>query len=148
MAGSSTADSVTKERAGAASATTNSSSKAKELVNATSEPVEKPSTTEDVVVVHSHTEDGKGMNVVRKRGDELSLGVVRPLEEGKPIVGDVVKLKPRDEHPALFDVETEVALTEPQPKRLAAGPSRVANSSYRKGWDSLWGGRRRRRKPN
>lgn len=88
------------------------------------------------------------MNVVRKRGDELSLGVVRPLEEGKPIVGDVVKLKPRDDHPALFDVETELAL--PKPER-SAGPSRVANSSYRKGWDSLWGGRRRRkpgRKPN
>lgn len=82
------------------------------------------------------------MNVVRKRGDELSLGVVRPLEEGKPIVGDVVKLKPRDEHPALFDVETEVAL--PKPKR-SAGPSRVSSSSYRKGWDSLWGERRRRK---
>ncbi|MFK7998191.1 MAG: hypothetical protein AB8H86_01295 [Polyangiales bacterium] len=96
---------------------------------------------DDVVVVHSPTADGEGMNVVRKRGDELSIGVVRPLEEGKPILGDVVKLKPRDEHPALFDVETELAL---QPER-SAGPSRVSNSSYRKGWDSLWGGRRRRK---
>lgn len=99
--------------------------------------------------MHSRTEDGEGVNVVRKRGDEISLGVVRPLEEGKPIVGDVVKLKPREEHPALFDVETELAL--PKPQRTSAGPSRVANSSYRKGWDSLWGGQRRggrRRKPN
>ena len=101
--------------------------------------------SEDVVVVHSRTEDGKGMNVVRKRGDTLSLAVVRPLEEGKPITGDVVTLKPREEHPALFDVQTEVAL--PSPVRTTPGPSRVANSSYRKGWDSLWGGRRRR-KPN
>lgn len=123
-------------------------SEATQLAPDSTEPAKTPKPVEDVVVVHSRTEDGEGMNVVRKRGDELSLGVVRPLEEGKPIVGDVVKLKPRDEHPGLFDVETELAL--PKPER-SAGPSHVANSSYRKGWDSLWGGRRRRkpgRKPN
>jgi hypothetical protein len=119
------------------------SSEAKDLAT---ETLKEPKPAEDVVVVHSRTEDGEGMNVVRKQGDELSLAVLRPLKEGKPIVGDVVKLKPREEHPALFDVETEVVI--PQPKRMTAGPSRVANPSYRKGWDSLWGGRRRRHKPN
>lgn len=107
-------------------------------------PSEAESPKDDVVVVHSRTEDGEGVNVLRKRGDELSLGVVRPLEEGKPLLGDVVKLKPREEHPALFDVETEVAL--PKPTRSAPGPSRVSSSEYRRGWDSLWG--RKRRKSN
>ena len=109
-----------------------------------------PAAPKDVVLVHSRTEDGNGLRVVRQRGEELSLGEVRPLEEGKAIHGDVVRLKNRQEHPALFDVETELSLEASSPKaakprRRRAGPSRVASEQYRSGWESLWGRKAGRR---
>ena len=109
----------------------------------------KPAPADDVVLVHSKTDDGEGVRVLRKKGEELSVGEVRPLKEGQPIYGDVVRLKAREEHPALYDVETEVAVEQTTPKRKSTGPSRVATDRYRSGWDSLWGRRKRRaRKSN
>ena len=80
---------------------------------------------------------GKGFGCSCKKGDALSVGEMRPLKEGQPVSGDIVSLKPREDHPALFDVHTEYA-AEPQ---LPAGPTRVSTDRYRHGWESLWGRR-------
>ncbi|MEM7606736.1 MAG: hypothetical protein AAF411_15375 [Myxococcota bacterium] len=98
----------------------------------------KAEKVEDVLVVHSRTEDGAGVNVLRRKGEELSVGELRPLEEGKPIAGEVVSLKAREEAPGVYDVKSELKA----PKR--PGPSRVATARYRRGWDSLWGSKRRK----
>lgn len=109
----------------------------------------KAKAADDVVLLHSRTEDGQGVRVLRKKGQELSVGEVRPLKEGQPIYGDVVRLKARDEHPALFDVETEAQIEGPAPDPTK-GRSRVSTDRYRSGWESLWGRRKRRKsaKPN
>ena len=95
----------------------------------------------DVALVHSPTSDGEGLRIIRKRGDELSVGEVRPLEEGKPIQGDVVELSRRPEHPALFDVKTVLRTPGGESAR-----SRAATNDYRDGWDALWGKKKKRDK--
>jgi hypothetical protein len=47
----------------------------------------------DLVLVHSVTDDGNGVRVLRQREQTLEAGEMRPLEDGKPIRGEVVKLK-------------------------------------------------------
>lgn len=93
---------------------------------------------EDVVLVHGRTEDG-ALQVIRKKGDELSAGELRPVEEGKPLRGNLLKLRPREEMPLLADVEEEITITSPS----LSGPAQVATDSYRKGWDGLWGTRKK-----
>jgi hypothetical protein len=90
--------------------------------------------------VHSESADGEAMNVVRKRGDEVSFGQVRKAEEGKPIAGDLVSLTPHEDAPRLFDVEV---LHESKAAR-AEGPANVSSPAYRKGWAEVFGGKRRR----
>jgi hypothetical protein len=94
---------------------------------------------EDVVFVHSSTEAGDGLRVVRKRGESLELGELRGIREGQPIHGDVVKLVPREGQERVFDVE--VLLKSPTPKALPArtGPAQVATTAYRANWESIFG---------
>ncbi len=99
----------------------------------TPKPLAKP--VDDVVLVHAPTEDGKGLQVLRKRGDTLSAGEVRPVEEGKPLTGELVRLKPREEMPALCDVEVLYGPDGAESK----GPAQVATDEYRAGWAAIWG---------
>lgn len=116
---------------------------------------EKPETGTDVVLIHGVTEDGKGLNVLRARDERVEVGQVRPLEEGKPLAGDVVRLKPRPEAPWLCDVETELAVkrntamakrSSPRAPQASAaesaprrhGPPQVASDAYRRNWDAIW----------
>ena len=107
-------------------------------------PSEPSAGTKDVVLVHGITEDGQGLSVIRKREDKLEHGVVHPLENGKPIHGEVVRLTPRPECPLVCDVEVTV----PAPAAQAAsrdtrsaprkGPAQVASARYRDNWDAIW----------
>src|SRR5690606_31859970 len=63
---------------------------------------------EDVALLCGTTADGRGMHILRKRRNRLEAGVVTPLEEGKPIQGELVTLKPRGQSP-LCDVEVHYA---------------------------------------
>jgi hypothetical protein len=119
--------------------------------------------SKDLVLIHGRTKDGAGLGVLRARDERLEIGTMRPLEEGKPIHGEVVKLTPRPEMPLLFDAETQfsslsslsspsalsapeapTAETDaaPQSRELAAaagvGPPQVASEAYRKNWDAIW----------
>jgi hypothetical protein len=93
------------------------------------------------------------MNVLRARNDALELGTMRPLEQGRPLHGEIVKLTPRPEQPLLFDAETQfvspgaakatsdVAAPTPapaEPRGTTAGPAQVASDSYRQNWDAIW----------
>lgn len=111
-----------------------------------------PRKPKDVVLVHSPTPDGAGVNVLRARNEGLEIGTMRPLEHGRPIHGEVVKLTPRAEMPMLYDVETEFSSTESSApaekadrattasadRAAPSGPAQVASESYRKNWDTIW----------
>ena len=86
----------------------------------------------DVVLIYGRSEDGHAYEVLRQRGGGLEAGTMRTLDEGKPIHGEVVRLKPREESPALFDVEVH------HDARAHTGPAKVATDEYRKGWESIW----------
>lgn len=91
-------------------------------------------TPNDIVLVHSPDTDGRGYRVLRQRGETLQAGVVRPLENGKPIHGEVVRLTPREESPLLFDVDVQHDAGSASLGR----PAKVATDKYRSGWDSIW----------
>lgn len=102
----------------------------------------------DVALVVGQTEDRKGYQILRKRADEdtVEMGTVRPLEEGKPIDGEVLAFKARKEHPMLFDVKTHFDPNATQDETLkvtsAGRPAKVATEKYRSGWDAIWGKKR------
>lgn len=98
---------------------------------------------EDVVLVHGRSEDGKTLAVLRKRGEQLSAGLMTAVEEGKPISGDLVRLVPREGMPFVADVEV---LYEhgPQAAGRGDGPAQVSTPAYREGWDSIFGAKARR----
>lgn len=123
-----------------------------------------PKQGRDVVLVTGPTEDGKGLSVLRAKDDTLQIGAVRPLEEGKPIHGEVVKLKQRGELPGLFDVESQfdaaaeggtAPARRPATNRAdsnarptSAGPAQVATDTYRTGWDRIYRRSTKRELPN
>lgn len=111
-------------------------------------PSRKP---KDLVLVHGRTKDGNGLGVIRARDERIEIGTMRPLEEGKPIHGEVVKLTPRPEMPLLFDAETQFTAPEAPGAKTApasdsgqsggtsgVGPPQVASDAYRKNWDAIW----------
>lgn len=100
----------------------------------------------DVVLVGGPSDDGQGISILRLREDRVQAGELRAVVEGKPIVGELVKLSPRAEHARLFDVE--VLATGPRSATLDVGdtrglghkgPARVASTSFRSGWDRIFG---------
>ena len=95
--------------------------------------------TADVVLIHGVEPDGKGLRVLRYRDDKVETGAVRPLEEGKPIRGEVVRLKPRRDLPVVCDVEVELPATSQKSAPVRrAGPAQVATDRYRENWDRIW----------
>lgn len=98
----------------------------------------------DVLLVRGVSEDGQGLAVLRQREDRLEHGVVHALENGKPIHGEVVRLKPRPECPLVCDVEVAVPRPQAQagPGEASAGarkgPAQVASARYRENWDAIW----------
>ncbi len=103
------------------------------MASESSKKPSSPSASRDVVLVYGRAEEGNAYGVLRQRGDEIQAGTMRPLDEGKPIHGEVIRLKPREESPALFDVEVQ------HDARPSTGrPAKVATEQYRKGWESIW----------
>lgn len=101
-----------------------------------------PPRKEDVVFVHGKAEAGEGLRVIRKREDRIEIGEIRPVQEGKPLQGEVVKLSPREDQPRVFDVEVLVSKEEALGAALGhAGPAQVATAAYRSNWDAIFGER-------
>jgi hypothetical protein len=97
----------------------------------------------DVAMIVDRTDDNEGFQILRRRSenDPVEVGTLRPLREGKPLDGEVVRLKQRRDLPFLYDVKTELAESEPR-RATSDGPAQVASEDYRRGWDAIWGGRR------
>lgn len=99
-----------------------------------------PDAPGDVAIVCGVSDDGRGIDIIRRRGERIETGTVRRLEQGKPIHGEVVRLRPREQFPLICDVEVEV----PGPARQevpasTSGPAQVATETYRKNWDAIYG---------
>jgi hypothetical protein len=111
------------------------------------------SSSSDIALIHGVTPDGD-LKILRKRNDRIELGGVRPLREGVPITGEVVRLTPRKEFPLLCDVSTEL----PAPAALSdvaesgsgarKGPAQVATDSYRDNWERIFAPSGARNLPN
>ncbi len=101
---------------------------------------------EDVALVLGASAEGERVAILRKRDEQIEAAILHKAEEGRPLTGDLVRLKARDAS-ALFDVETiyEAPERAPRPKR-SPGPAQVATDRYRRGWDRLFA--KRRRRPN
>lgn len=119
------------------------SSRTPGVTDAPSSTLPTPAPTSDVVLVHGVTEDGGGLEVLRAREQRVERGALRPLERGRPIHGDVVRLRRREGQPLLFDVDT--VLDAPQHEsaagpgaRATKGPAQVATERYRDNWDRIW----------
>lgn len=97
----------------------------------------------DVVLV-GEPKEGGAVDVVRLREDRVEAGELRPIEEGKPLYGELVKLSPRGEHPRLFDVDVLAAAPPRQSdaaERGHRGPALVNSEAFREGWESVFGSR-------
>ncbi len=101
--------------------------------------------SQDVALVHRVTPDGS-VHVIRRRGETLEAGALRPLVEGAPVHGEVVALRPRESCPLLCDVDVlysppaakaPESPPAPRPARRK-GPAQVATDVYRDNWDSIW----------
>ncbi len=72
----------------------------------------------------------------------MEAALAQPLAEGRPITGEVISMRQREDLPFLFDVTTELdASARPAAADGSTRPAQVATSSYRKGWDAIWGRR-------
>lgn len=97
----------------------------------------------DVVMMHGATADGQGARVLRARPGRVDAGEVRPLQDGRPLTasGEIVRLEPRADAPAVYDVKVEHAVG--APGRPASGPAQVATRAYRESWERTFGGGKR-----
>lgn len=95
----------------------------------------------DVALVIDRTEDRGGYRILRRRhpDSEVELGTIRPLEEGRPIEGEVVSLRPREDVPFAYDVKTELEAPTSSRRFTEDGPAQIATEQYRRGWDAIWG---------
>jgi hypothetical protein len=87
-----------------------------------------------------------GVHILRRRDENapLEAGLLQPLVEGKPITGELISMRRREDLPFLYDVKTEIPAEASSPELRSAGrPAKVATDSYRKGWDAIWGSRGR-----
>jgi len=102
----------------------------------------------DVALVFG--KDEHGTHILRRRSENapVEAGILRPLRSGKPIDGEVVSLAQRRDAPLLFDVKSELPSPYPDARPTTDGPAQVATEAYRKGWDAMWGRRRRDRDLN
>jgi hypothetical protein len=82
--------------------------------------------------------DGGGNHVLRHRPDcSWEAGIVKPLEDGKPINGELVYLRPREDGGPGYAVESIDAGLPVRP----SGPSMVNSRAFRDGWDGIFGHR-------
>lgn len=96
----------------------------------------------DVVLLGPPTQDGAGVHVLRAREERIETGELRALQEGKPIVGEIVSLRPRKENPRICDVEHSYSPSEQK------GPAQVATKAYRDNWEEIFGESKRDRSLN
>ena len=91
----------------------------------------------DVVLIGPPTADGGGVHVLRAREARIETGELRNIEEGRPIVGEVVTLAPRADNPRICDVKDSYVPPGALPQKTK-GPAQVATKAYRDNWDEVF----------
>lgn len=100
-------------------------------------PANSSTASQDVALVWRGEREGP-LNVLRHRSNRLELGRLEPLQEGKPIHGELVQLHPRENSP-LYDVQVHMpAPTAAAPAVNLAGPPQIATERYRSNWDAIY----------
>ena len=99
---------------------------------------------EDVVILGPPTADGAGIHVLRAREEKVEVGELRALEEGRPIVGEIVTLAPRKDNPRVCDVKDSYRAPSSAAATTALalahkGPAKISTEAYRDGWDEIFG---------
>jgi hypothetical protein len=107
----------------------------------------------DIAVVCG--KDAQGLHILRRRSEDgpIEAAVAQPLTEGRPIRGEVISMRQREDVPFVFDVKTELETSDDPASHSGRasidgaqtkdGPAQVATNSYRAGWDAIWGSRPR-----
>ena len=98
----------------------------------------------DIAFVWGKNADG--VHILRRRDENapVEAGLLQPLVEGKPITGELISMRQREDMPFVYDVKSELpAPSDRSSDRPTGRPSQVATDSYRKGWDAIWGSRGR-----
>lgn len=93
---------------------------------------------EDLVILLGEDDEGN-LKGIRKKGETLSVGDFRPMEEGKPIQGELLSLKPRQDAPHICDVDVLYEPPAPASTGERKGPPKVATDEYRSGWERIFG---------
>jgi hypothetical protein len=118
---------------------------AKDSPKPASEAVPAKEAATDVVLVGPPTQDGGGVHILRAREQGLEAGELRPLQEGRPITGEIVTLAPRKDQPRVFDVKDSYRPPTTTSSSMTSsalphkGPANVATKAYREGWDEVFG---------
>jgi hypothetical protein len=87
--------------------------------------------SEDITFVGAENPDGS-LPFTRHRGDHtIENGVIHPLIEGQPILGEVVSLTPREDGQG-YNTET---LYSPD----KSGPCMYNSQGFQNGWDATFG---------
>lgn len=85
-----------------------------------------------------------GHKVVRVKGDqegpkEVLFGEIRPVKDGEPIFGDMVRLDRKGDS-NVYGVETLLENPmKPEPPRGGKRPPMVSSEAYREGWERVFG---------
>jgi len=91
---------------------------------------DKPPPGRDYAILGPPTGDG-GIHMIRHREDHtFESGVLRPVQEGKPISGEIIRLIPNEGEPG-YDVETIYS-------PVSGGPAMVNSKPFREGWDRIF----------
>jgi hypothetical protein len=93
---------------------------------------------QDVVLLGPPTADGAGVHVLRARDERIEAGELRPVQEGKPLVGELVSLRPRADAPRICDVTESWNPKGETAPGAHKGPAQVATSAYRNGWEQIF----------
>lgn len=93
---------------------------------------------QDVVLLGPPTADGAGVHVLRARDERVEAGELRPVQEGKPLVGELVSLRPRVDAPRICDVTDSWEPRGVEARGGHKGPAQVATSAYRDGWEQVF----------
>jgi len=120
--------------------------------------VESGPARRDVALPLGPTESG-GVAVLRLRDDTLELGQLCEVRDGRPLVGELVRLEARADGSPLYDVEvlhdartpsspgaartlpSTQASSAPTARRARKGPPKVTSEAYRDGWEQIFGAR-------
>lgn len=107
------------------------------------EKVELPEDHDVVLLTGGRSEDGEGLTAIRSRPSKLEIAELRPMKEGKPLNGqELISLHHRQGSPMLWDVKVEHRGADGTAAH--AGPARVTSTSYRKGWDKIFSGEKKK----